>query len=320
MKEPLISARNFNSDAIFLNSVIINGLEGCYYHKEFVINHNVKQVNEIFVESEEDARMWCSFIEILTNIAEDIEYPDLEGTWSLTIEYSSWSLPVDLYTKADNIIRVVIECNEGKITESAYVVEENNLILIPNHDHASQGFSHLDHNIIEDLGKLNFYRWNPRIKDYYIIQDYANYFLKLHDDFVRRKGQVYIDEIQSMVEFINPVFSARIEFQVLSSNQYKYTIFKDTPNFNEDRGIDVRNMDDDFQNFFYSYSEFKSFKDENSGTMGLFMLNAKSQIYVEAYKKALEYSDSRCKSQFFFIQWNKEKIQELKQTMLPVVV
>ena len=311
--------KHYNS--IFLNSLTISNLEGGYFYKEFIKNHNVKPLNVIEVSTEEEANMWSTFIEIISCISCHSDIPEVEGNWSIIIEYSTWDYPVHFFNKSSAIIQVKIKCENGIISEEANEISSEEYILIPNDDHGTKELSKLKQVVIDDLERIAFYRWNPRIyKD--SICDFQNHFLLLHDQWCAIDKFAYEEEVNGILTYLTASqyvmkstefdtirkvkieeIPCRLEAIIINSGnsvkkQYRYMIYKDFT----DNAVDVRGMEDDFQNFFYSYAEFKKFKDNTTGAMGMLMLDVNTELYFDIYKKQIP---NNCESQFFFIKWKK---------------
>ena len=320
-KQSDYNEKHYNT--IFVNSITISNLEGGYFHQEFVKNHNVKPLNVIEVSTEEEANMWSTFIEIITSIGSYCDYPIIEGDWTIIVEYGCWEYPVHYFNRASNIVQVKIKCQNGKITEEANEISSGEYQTIENEEHSSKGFSKLKNEVVQDLERIAFYRWNPRIYNDTIC-DFANHFLILHDQWCALDKLRYEEEMNNVLTYLTasehvmkstefgnnrqmnieeiPCRLEAIPMGVNSSSkkQYKYMLYKDFT----DNAEDIRGMEDDFQNFFYSYAEFKKYKDQTTGTMGILMLDVNSELYFDIYKKQIP---EECESQFFFIKWKTKK-------------
>lgn len=294
---------------VFLNYISVSGLCENYYNQRFIGQScKIDKVNHIRLSTNDDENMWSCLIEIICSIADDLAYPCLDHDWEILIEYSVWGEPLVYYDRPSQIITLKIECQDGKITEESYRDDGTNVFEMNYNARENRpNYSKFLPEIKQDLADMPFYRWNPRLSEN-SISAYENYFLKMHDSWYRSNPENYVEEMESILSFINPHTFGHLDIKVNElSNKISYFIVEK----NVGNVVEIRSMDDDFKNFFYSYAQFKRFKDYESAFMAFFMTDCKAPIYISAFTTMLVESFNDINSQFFFIYWEEAKIDKM---------
>lgn len=298
---------------VFLNSIHVHGLYECSFEQTFIKNNRVEPINRIRINSEDEADMWSAVIEILTSLGDYTTYPSRDSQdWIIIFVYSVWDTPLDLFDKPYRTVQVRIECIDGQINESAYEIRDGLYIEIDNDNHSTDGFSHLDSRVLEDIGKLNFYRWNPRLDNVDVICDFDAYFLGFHQKWYNQDPVGYKEELEGVLHSLRNSFEELIIDKNERNNTIKLSILENDTKVI----IPIDRMDDDFRNFFYSYAEFKYYKDYQSGCMGFYMIDCKSSIYISIYITMLASTYTETQSQFFFMYWNDDKLDKLQRNYI----
>ena len=300
-------------NSIFLNSIHIFGLYNVNYEKVFIKNNIISTVNHIRITSDDEADMWSSIIELLTSVGDKPIYPlDSEDDWVIIIVYSIWDTPIDLYNAPLKTIQVKIECINGEIIEEAHEIKNDRYEIIENDNHQMENVSKLNPGIINDIVRLNFYRWNPRLTNLDCIFDFTPYFMTFHHRWYRDDPVGYVEEMESVLhtlregfEYIKVVVNDELKtFNVYIIERYSQM------------EIPLEKMDNDFQNFFLSYAEFKKYKDDSAGVMGFYMIDCKSKLYISIFTAMLAGGYQKSNSQFFFMYWEDTVLEKLEKTYI----
>ena len=287
------------------------------YYKEFIVDDKIQTVNIIEIEYPEEEELWSGLIDILTGyIGSDADpYQDVDKTydWTLSIEYQIWEEPRYYHNNSFATFRVVIECFEGGIIESCYQVLENGLIQVDNEEPHESLNTLLNMQRILDMVTISFYRWNPRAAGDSVVYDFHNYFLVKHDKWCSQDKELYEQEMNAVLRLIRPNTFQELQAIPYGSERtgprYRYVIYDE----NNDKSCDIRNMDDDFINFFYAYAEYREKRDVDGGCMGILLTDCYAPVYIQAYIKMLGIAFDKNYAQFFFVTWTKEMMAKLQR-------
>lgn len=298
---------------IFLNSIQVYGLFGVNIEKTFIRNDIVETVNHIRITNDDEADMWSTVIELLTSISDEVIYPtSSEEDWIVILIYSEWDTPLDAFDKPFKTVQVKIESVAGEISEEAHIIRNGIYEVIDNDNHQFPTVSKLDPRIINDISKLNFYRWNPRLSNLDCVYDYSTYFLKFHEKWYKENSIEYREEMEAVLHSLRDGFES---LTIVSGEYHKaFNIFV-TEKYSE-MEISLDRMDDDFQNFFLAYGEFKFFKDYQAGTLGFYMLDCKSKLYISILTSMLVSAFEKSQSQFFFMYWDDQHLDKLEKVYI----
>ncbi len=301
--------------SIFLSKIYVTNLKGCSESYMFSSDRKNYTVNEVCVNSEEEADMWSALIEILNCIACCAQIPYMDEDWQIVIVYERWDNPIVFFDNPSEIIKVVISCKDGILTENAYEITSTAIPVPPDNDSNLKivGKSNLPKVIIDDFYYFNLYRWNPRYNEDRVLSDDKDYFLSMHDKWCRQDRELYEQEMNAVMQHMFPENFESLEavnhkYEMDSTNPSKFTYLiydKYTGN-----GTIITNCDDHIQNFFYSYVEFKKYKDFESGMFGLFLTDCYSSVYINLFKKMISGCNSDKNSQILFIRWSDDILEE----------
>jgi hypothetical protein len=298
---------------VFLNSIQVFGMYGVNFEQTFIINNKVQTTNHIRIKNEDEADMWSAIIELFTSIGESVIYPtDWKEDWVVILTYSIWDEPLDYYDRPFKIIQVKIECTNGEIIEEAHEIQDGIYIEIPNDTHSKEGASKLEPQVIENISQLHFYRWNPRLSNLDCINDYSYYFLNFHKHWYVEDPINYREEMESVVSFMRDKFESLIIKYEPPRTIFEVLIVESDMQIE----IPLERMDDDFQNMYLAYGEFKKYKDNIAGVMGFYMTDCKASMYISLFTSMLAGALERSKSQFFFMYWDDEKLEKLTKTYI----
>lgn len=296
---------------VFLNSIQVFGMYDVNFEQTFIRNNVVETTNHIRISNDDEADMWSAVIELFTSIGEYVIYPtDFEDDWVVIITYSVWDEPISLFDKPFKTIQVKIENVNGRIIEEAHEIRDDVYIEIINDQHVIAGFSKLEPQIIEHIGQLHFYRWNPRLSNIDCINDYTQYFLNFHNRWYKEDPIGYREEMEGVLSFMRSQFESLTIIGESKGTPFNvFIVEKDTM-----IETPLEKMDDDFQNMFLVYGEFRKYKDDIAGAMGFYMIDCKASLYISLFTTMLTSAYERSKSQFFFMYWNDEKLEKLTKT------
>jgi hypothetical protein len=296
---------------VFLNSIQVFGMYDVNFEQTFIRNNVIETTNHIRIKNDDEADMWSAVIELFTSIGESVIYPtDFDDDWVVIITYSVWDEPISLFDRPFKTIQVKIESVKGKIIEEAHEIRDDVYIEITNDQHAIEGFSKLEPQVIEHISQLHFYRWNPRLSNIDTINVYSQYFLNFHKYWYKEDPIGYREEMEGVLSFMRTQFESLTIVGESAKQPFNVFIVErdtmiETP---------LEKMDDDFQNMFLVYGEFRKYKDCIAGAMGFYMIDCKASLYISLFTTMLTSCYERSKSQFFFMYWDDEKLDKLTKT------
>lgn len=310
---------------IYLNSLNVAGLNDSYFTEIFKKpGEEPTTLNVITMKDDDQAAALSSLIELFNAMAWGNRFPALDHDWNVEFEYEKVE-----FNNADErvdteFIIVKVNCENGKITESAYEKINDKYHLIEGQKETlySQYKSVLPVSVVNDLKDLLAYRWSK----YYIADEdivtMEEYFIRKHDEWYFEDATGYLEEMQAVLVEMFPkkcfkiddwhedkgFFEMEVERIGTSRNSScNYRFFTDDSHVPKK----LEEMSEEFTAFFLFYSEFKLLKDcDEQKSCFLFMPDFQSHKVIDLLTRMLHGSYEITKSQFFFAIWNDEYINE----------